>query len=298
MNKVSVIILNWNRKKDVSKTISFVKRQTVKPMEIIVVDNASIDGSVEYIHKIHKNVHILSLPKNIALAGFNEGMKIAKGNYFLLLASDAIPKSNVIEKHLSKFRNLPKLGVSSASTFEYKTGKYIGGNRAVSGDNKSGFSVTYFDGNGICLKRGVFQKTGGYDPKYFICLEELEWAVRILTAGFDIKCFTDIVVYNSRSGVGNQRSKYGYFYARNWVWFYVKYLPVREIFGFLRLHMNSYKVKTGSKGTMNKIDVFKGVFVGIVTSINMLVNRRVLGKQVVDRLKLDLFPNKSHLYTI
>ena len=297
--KVSVIILNWNRKEDVSLTLTKLSNQTAKPFEIIVVDNASTDGSIKHITKHFPKVKIVKLLKNIGLAGFNLGMESALGDYFLLLASDSIPNDDLIAKHLTKFKNNPSLGVSCPSTFELQTKKYLAPNRAKEGNNKLGYTVTYFDGNGICLRREVFKKTGGYANDYFICLEELEWAVRILSMGFEIKCFTDAVVYNSKALVGGEaRKRYGYYYARNWIWFYIQYLPLTEIPSFLSLHAQSFFVKTNKKaGTMTKLDILKGIFSGFVGSVKYIRQRKVLSPDIIDRLKLDLFPNSKHLYT-
>lgn len=297
MNKVSVIILNWNRKEDVVKTIDHLENQTVKAYEIIVVDNASTDGSSKYLKKLFPKVRILTLNKNRALAGFNYGMKVARGDFFIHLASDSMPKNNLIEKHLEKFAKNPNLSVSCPVTFVYKTNEYLGPNRSLVGDNIHGYDLTYFDGNGICLKRQVFSKTQGYSPEYFICLEELEWAVRILSNGFTIKCFTDVINYNTKSQSGSQRKSYGYYYARNWIWFYAKYLPIIEIPKFVKLHTNSFFVKTDKKdGSMTKQDIIKGVFAGIMGLPKFISERKILSSEIIESVKLDLFPNTKHLY--
>ena len=296
MNRVSVIILNWNRKKDVSETLLRIRKQTVKPFETIVVDNASTDGSIPYIKKHFPEVKIVALPKNYALEGMNYGMKAGRGDYFIHLASDAIPANDLIQKHMEKFKNNPSLGMSCPVTYELKTKKFQGPNRSIEGDNTKGYEVTYFDGNGICLKREVYKKTDGYSKDYFICLEELEWAVRILKAGFEIKCFTDIKVYNSKAENGSQRKHYGFYYSRNWIWFYVKYLPIKEIINFILLHSHSFSVKTGKNGSMWKGDSIKGIVMGLLGTPKFILNRQVLPQKIINRLKLDLFQNSKHLY--
>ncbi len=294
---MSVIILNWNRKNDVSETLARLRLQTFKNFETLVVDNASNDGSVSYFRKNFPETKVLPLKKNYALFGFNLAMEKARGKYFLHLASDAMLANNVIEKHIKKLEANPNLGVSCATTYEWRTKRYLAPNRAIKGDNKRGYKVTYFDGNGICLRREVFEKVGGYTQDYFICLEELEWAVRILESGFDIRCFTDIIVYNKKSEKGgSQRSKYGFFYCRNWVWFYTRYLPLREIPKFLNLHIKSFFRETGPKGSMKKTQCFEGIMAGIKGVPKFLRERTPLSRNTVERVKNDLFPGRGHLY--
>ena len=113
---MSVIILNWNRKNDVSETLARLRLQTFKNFETLVVDNASNDGSVSYFRKNFPETKVLPLKKNYALFGFNLAMEKARGKYFLHLASDAMLANNVIEKHIKKLESNPSLGISCATT--------------------------------------------------------------------------------------------------------------------------------------------------------------------------------------
>ena len=294
---VSVIILNWNRKEDVSETLIRLKNQTYKNFEVIVVDNASTDGSLSHFRRNFPETKIVGLDKNYGLYGWNFGMRSAMGEYLLLLASDSRIKNDLIKKHVEKLNRNKAIGVSCPATYELKTRRYLGPNRAKKGNDIKGYRVTYFDGNGICLKREVFEKTGGYDEDYFICLEELEWAVRILKEGFDIACFTDCVVYHKKSKKGGDyRKRMGFYYCRNWIWFYLKYLPLRQIPAFLLLHIKSFFIKTNAKGTMRKTDCLRGLLASINKAPKYLKKREPLSETTLERVKLDLFPNPGHLY--
>ena len=73
---LSLIILNYNRKKDLVELINSILKQTYKNFEIIVVDNASSDGSVEEIKRTYSGVKIVALEKNIGRSGHNKGANI------------------------------------------------------------------------------------------------------------------------------------------------------------------------------------------------------------------------------
>lgn len=66
-SSVSVVIVNWNRKKDVLDLLRTLKRQNYPAFEIIVVDNASTDGSVEAISENFPDVNVIQLHRNFGL---------------------------------------------------------------------------------------------------------------------------------------------------------------------------------------------------------------------------------------
>ncbi len=113
--KLSVIIVNYNTRKLLKNCLSsiFKKTRGVK-IEVIVVDNASVDGSIEMIQKEFPQVILIKNRKNLGFAGGNNiGIKKARGEYILLLNSD----TRIIEDSLSKMVNFmeenPQIGISS-----------------------------------------------------------------------------------------------------------------------------------------------------------------------------------------
>src|SRR4030043_1060238 len=100
MVDVSIIIVSWNTKDILHNCLKSVREQTKNiNYEIIVVDNASADGSVEMVKKDFPQVILL---KNVKNKGFavanNQGIAIADGRYVLLLNSDTIILGNAISK--------------------------------------------------------------------------------------------------------------------------------------------------------------------------------------------------------
>lgn len=296
---VSVIILNWNRKYELSLLLNNLKNQTFKKFETIVVDNGSVDDSVVYLKKNFPHVSVINTRKNIGIAAKNYGFRKALGDYFIVLDSDVKIEKDCIERFVEKLANNKDLGMACASVYDFGSKKYLGPNRSIKGNTKRGYEVCFFNGTAIAIKKEVWKKVGGYDKDYFICLEELEWAARILEAGFDIRCFTDIKVYNRKSTKGGEyRAKQGYWYCRNWILFYAKFLPVGEIPIFLKIHTMSFFKKSNrseNKG-FNKLDCILGGLVGLALSPKYLITRTPVCESTLQRIKLDLFPNKKHLY--
>jgi len=94
---VTVNILSFNRKDELRNTLQKVYEQSYKNIEVIVVDNASSDGSPQMVKKEFPEVILVELEKNIGIAGWNTGFEIAKGEYVLVLDDDAYPARNAIE---------------------------------------------------------------------------------------------------------------------------------------------------------------------------------------------------------
>ena len=117
MIEVSVVIVNYNTKKITLECIESVIEEGLT-CEIIVVDNGSKDGSVEEFRKLQKKVSNFVLIENAGNLGFakanNQGIKVSKGKYVLLLNSDTKVKKGAIGKLVEFAEKTPDAGVISA----------------------------------------------------------------------------------------------------------------------------------------------------------------------------------------
>lgn len=101
MIKISVIILSWNTKEILDRCLEslFKDLRTFKiSSEVLVIDNASSDGSPELVEKKYQEVALIKNRMNVGFAkGNNQGLKMAKGKYVLFLNSDTLVKSRALE---------------------------------------------------------------------------------------------------------------------------------------------------------------------------------------------------------
>lgn len=293
---VSVIVLNWNRKQEVVKLIGESKQQTFADLEIIVVDNHSSDGSVDFIKKRYPGVALVDLERNYGKAGFNFGMEEARGKYLVLFDSDVRPEKNVVEKYVAKLKANPKLGLACPEVY-LPSGEFFGPPYVKEKRNKDGgYDVLFFAGGSVALPKTVFEKVGGFEERYFMCLEELEWAVRVRSAGFKVAVFPEIQVVDQKSISGaGYRGRLGFYYSRNWVWFYLKYLPFRKTLKFFVLHLRSFFQKTGKGGSMRRRDCFQGVVASLPLTLKFLQERQPLSDAILRQVKIDLFSHSNDL---
>ena len=121
---VTVNILSFNRKDELRNTLSKVFEQDYKHIEVIVVDNASSDGSPEMVEKEFPAVNLIRLNKNIGIAGWNEGFRIAKGEYVLVLDDDSYPDRNTISNGIKSFNNSGQLGIIAFNIYNNRLQNY------------------------------------------------------------------------------------------------------------------------------------------------------------------------------
>lgn len=96
---------------------------------------------------------------------------------------------------------------------------------------------------------------------------------------------------------GEYRAKQGYWYCRNWILFYTRFLPLSEMPNFLFLHLKSFFRNTKGSGSMDKTDCLFGIFHGLFLTPKYIWLRNSVNINTLERIKLDLFPNSGSIYT-
>jgi GT2 family glycosyltransferase len=239
---VSVITLNWNRKEDLSRTLSLIHKQTYEPKEILVVDNGSTDGSVESIQQSFPNVKIISLRENRGVQGYNEGISSASGNILLLIDNDMdLLQEDSLEKIINKFESNPKLGVVALQVRECSSNELSPNNPKYwdeKGNDNAGYPCSTFDGGGVAFRKEVLAQTGSYLPQFFVYHSEVDLSTRIWDAGYEIRYFPEIAVCHRESQVARNLERQTMYTARNYLWYVWIYYPrnmiVAETFDFLQ----------------------------------------------------------------
>lgn len=188
---VTVNILSFNRKEELRNTLEKVYGQDYKNIEVIVVDNASNDGSTEMIDRDFPNVILIKMQKNIGIAGWNEGFKIAKGEYILVLDDDSYPHDNSLQRGVQILMNKSEIGIVAYKVYNNRIEK--------SETEKFLDEPFFFVGCGALIKRGVIEEVGLFNEQYFIYLHELDYSARCYDIGFKIKYCSDSIVCHNQN---------------------------------------------------------------------------------------------------
>lgn len=219
---VSVIIVNWNWKKWLQKCLDSLTSQSYKNIEIIVVDNHSTDGSVEYIKKRFSKVLCLVSSINGGFAfGNNLWIKHAKWELILLLNNDTRMENNFIEELYKKYI------ITQADVIAPQEAKYSGAKIESEQWTIDPFwhwvKVKYsrkkypFYLQWLCLmfSKNLYVETGWLDEDFFMYFEETDWFWRLNLYGMNIVQIDDLWIYHAGAGSTGSGMKYKSFLWRN-----------------------------------------------------------------------------------
>lgn len=191
---VTVNILSFNRRDELRNTLTKVFEQDYKNIEVIVVDNASSDGSAYMVKAEFPSVKLIQMEKNIGIAGWNEGFKVAKGEYVLVLDDDAYPEINSIDEGVIALRENTDVGIIAFNIFNTKLNK-----SETTALEKS--LPHYFVGCGAMIRKIYLDQVGYFDDLYFIYYNEVDLSIRMLKKGYRIKYLKEIIVIHNISNI-------------------------------------------------------------------------------------------------
>lgn len=225
MPEVSVVMLSFNRKDDVLEGVSHLLNQAFKSIEILIVDNASTDGTVDAVQKAFSEVRVIPLKENIGVAAYNIGFQEAVSEFIVILDDDSFPEHHALTRMVSEFRQDPLLGVVAFDVRHYQEFKrgLIDSSRYE--DNKAPRYQMAFNGCGVGIRKKIIQQVGGYPEEFFLYWNEQDLAIRILDSGYHIRAYTDIIAFHKYSPSNRQSWRAPFFYTRNLYWLIWKYFP-------------------------------------------------------------------------
>lgn len=252
MITLSVIIVTFNTKELLIKSLAAVFENSQSlPSEILIVDNASVDGSVEAIAALKDDrITVIQNTENLGFAAANnQAIRTARGRYLLFLNSDAFIKKGAIDilirflgghphvaavgpKILNADGSLQNKGFcfpSIAGSLLYLTGieKLIGVqtlNRLfpqLYWDENQTLEVDFLHGCCMLIRRDALEVIGGFSEDYFMYFEEQDWCCRARKLGYQIWYHpaARVTHYGSASPMDNRSDVFNrsmlIFYQRN-----------------------------------------------------------------------------------
>ena len=231
--KLTIITVNYNGLTDTCELIDSIPFNDL--MEVIVVDNASIQDEATSIQKSYPKVKVIRCKKNLGFAGGNNiGIKAAKGKFIFLVNNDTIFKDFNIQSLIDRLESSPKIGVvcpkirfswgynpiqftgyTSLSIITVRN-KSIGFGEEDRGQYNIPHSTPYAHGAAMMIKREVIDKVGLMPECYFLYYEELDWSMMITRAGYEIWYEPNCTIYHKESQTTGQNSPLRtYFITRN-----------------------------------------------------------------------------------
>lgn len=237
----SVVIPNWNGKAHLPVCLDSLARQTYQPVEVIVADNASTDGSLDLLRDDYPWVRVAALPENRGFTGAcNAGMRAAQGQVISLLNNDTEVESDWAEQVVAAFERHPGAGMvaSKMLLFDERNRLHTAGdfmrvdgtpgNRGVwqadgpeYNQERTVFSAC---GGSAAYRREMLDETGLLDDDYFFSLEDVDMGWRGQLAGWTCVYAPAAVVYHKLKATGGGVTA-SFHDGRNLIWLIAKNYP-------------------------------------------------------------------------
>jgi len=298
--KVSIVFVNWNGKKYTLDLVESLKKINYNNYDIIIVDNASTDGSQKEIKREYgKNVTLIENKENMGLAegtniGLREGLK-RKSKYILTMNNDMIVKPDFLDILVNVMEEHPEVAVSTPLIYYMDPKNVIwcagckytirGFKPLYQGKKDAGnLKERYVDGCDcvLMMRSDVLKKEGLLDKNFFIVHEFTEWCLRVTNKGH--KCFfspeSKIWHKVEVSLKGNEKESeiWAYYNIRNWL------LTVKKnksfIYFILVLMLESTILATFRLVKWKQVKLIRTYFVAVW---HVLINKT----------PLDLYPYKK-----
>lgn len=240
---VSVIVPNWNGLVHLKDCFDAIKRQTLQPLETIMVDNGSTDDSFEVVRRNYPHVRILGLSSNYGFAyAVNRGIETAPGEFIALLNNDTDLDDQWLAKLVSALQHDASLGSVACKMLNFYDRTIIDS----AGDAITPFASLYNRGYGekdsdrygkqeyvfgACAGAALYRKTmftaiGMFDEDFVSFYEDVDFSFRSQLAGFKCLYVPEAICYHKRGATGGKASPYPVkMTERNLIAFYAKSFP-------------------------------------------------------------------------
>ncbi|MGQ9727157.1 MAG: glycosyltransferase [Candidatus Fervidibacter sp.] len=214
---VSIIVLNWNNLKYLRRCVESVFAYTRPPFELIIVDNGSTDGSIDYLRELvsqHRNVKVVLNERNVgAPAGRNCGLAVAEGDFLVFLDSDTVVTENWLDWLLRWMEIDPTIGmIGPCSNFAsgqqvevtYRNLKEMHefAQKWHTQNCGRGWEKGALIGFCVLMRRSVVEAIGGMDARFGLIMhEDIDYSFRARAAGFRCWLAVDTFIhhYGNRS---------------------------------------------------------------------------------------------------
>lgn len=275
---VSVVIVTWNRKDDVLAAVRSVYDQAYQHVEIIVVDNASTDGTVEALGRDYPSARVVALAENQGAAGGrNAGIRAARGDVVFILDSDACLHRDTLGKVVEKLEAEPTVAVIMCKILSATTGQldpaagwiYPENTRA---DEDLEFASYSFSECGAAIRRSVLDRVGLFWDLLFFVGEGDELSLRVWDAGYKVIYWPEAVVYHRASP--SERTTSGawqYYDLRNSLYIHLVHYPWWMLIVFSPLQIGISLVKAARGGHLRS---FRRALVDVARRVPELLRRR------------------------
>lgn len=211
--RVSVIIPNWNGARFLPVCLGSLQRQTWRDFVTYVVDNGSVDASLELLRRDHPEVSVVGLPTNLGFsAAMNAGITASKGEIVVALNNDTEVDSRWLEELVRALDAHPRVGSCASKVLAFTQRTEIDsfgdgytryglafkvGSRSID-DGRFARTETVFSAcaAAAAYRRTMLDEIGNFDEDFFCYMEDVDLGLRAQLAGFGCVAVPTAIVYH------------------------------------------------------------------------------------------------------
>lgn len=250
--RVAVVILNYNGKDWLRQFLPGVMATAYAPLEVIIADNASTDGSVDWLREVFPGLRLIVLPQNFGFAeGYNKALEQVEAEYFVLLNSDVKVEPDWLQPLITCMESGKNIGACQPRILSFHQPDYFEYAGAAGGwidtlgypfargrvmetlepDNgqySNTSTIFWASGAALCVRSAAWKLVGGFDSLFFAHQEEIDLCWRLQLLGFNISVCGQSRVYHVGGGTLPVGPRKTYLNFRNNLLMLGKNLMVKE----------------------------------------------------------------------
>lgn len=224
MERVAIVILNWNGADMLMKFLPSVLKYSLEDAVVYVADNASTDNSIEILKQYFPDIRIIQLENNWGFAeGYNKALENINAEYYVLMNSDVkvtyrwlLPLIEFMDNHPDVAACQPKLlsekdndyfeyagasgGYLDCYGYPFCRGRIFDTVEADNGQYDCPAEVLWATGACMMIRPSDFRLSGGFDARFFAHNEEIDLCWRLRLMGRNIYCIPDSFVFHVGGG--------------------------------------------------------------------------------------------------
>jgi len=246
--RTSVIILSWNGRQYLGSCLNAILKQSQGAHEILLVDNGSIDGSVEFVITYYPTIRVIQNHANLGVAGgWNVGLKETTGDIVVFVNQDVIVRPDWLFQLNSVFMETPEAGVIGCKllypdekTIQHAGGKILyplaitkhyGSKEIDIGQYDALREVDYVTGAAFGIRRDTLCHIGLFDDRFFPAYyEDVDICVRARQFGYKVLYSPNpVAVHYESTSLGKHSEQYYFHYHQNRLRFVFKHLTMQRI---------------------------------------------------------------------
>lgn len=305
---VAVLIVNYNSGAMLRRCLDALQAQSRRDFDVVVVDNASSDGSADGIDGRYSNVRLVRSDRNLGFAGGNNlGLAHARNaHWVVLLNPDAFAEPQWLERLVAAAEQHPEFAFFGCRMMAADSPELLDGigdvfhvsglhwreghRQPIASEDLQPREIFSPCAAAAMYRRDVLEQAGGFDEDYFCYSEDVDLGFRLRLAGHRALYVPDATVLHVGGGTTGMRSDFSVYHGqRNLVWTYAKNMPGALAYLFLPWHLAINVAMLGVLmlrgqgllGLRAKIDALRGLPRMLKKRRSLQAGRRVAAKALL-----------------